>query len=59
MTAVDPELRREMLERELHGINVELEAKRIEHRVLVEQIAALEQDRCDIICLLEPENTLF
>lgn len=59
MTAVDPELRQEMLERELHGIEVELESKRVEQKALVRQIARLELDRTEIENLLNPKNTLF
>ena len=52
MTAVPKQLRQEMLERELHGIDVELRLKRDKHRQLTAEIEQLETDRQDIQALL-------
>lgn len=53
MTAVPNELRREMLERELHGIDVELAIKRQQHQIVTAEIDQLERDRADIQALLD------
>lgn len=53
MTAVSPQDRREMIERELHGIDVELQIKRTHHQVLTEDIERLEKDRAELAALLE------
>lgn len=52
MTAVSKELRKEMLERELHGIDVELRIKRDQHQLLTADIEQLEADRREIQDLL-------
>jgi len=52
MTAIPRELRQEMLGRELHGIDVELQLKRDKHRQLTAEIEQLEADRRDIQALL-------
>lgn len=52
LSAVDEEFRKEMLERELHGIDIELQIRRLEHLRTTKAIEQLEKDRQDIVALL-------
>ena len=53
MAAVSDDDRKLMLQTELRGIDVELNIKRLHHQVLTEQIEVLENDRADLVALLE------
>lgn len=48
----------ELLERELHGIDVELSNLRQQHKVVTDNIFKLEQERCDLICKINSEQQL-
>lgn len=53
MSAVSKQLRREMIEHEIHGIDVELETKIMAHKVLTTEIEQLEEDKEELRRLLE------
>jgi len=48
----------ELLERELHGIEVELSQLRQQHKVVTDRIVELEQERCDLICKINSSQQL-
>lgn len=43
---------KEMLEREIHGIDCELQILRTQHQTVVKQIVELERQRYELVCRL-------
>ena len=50
---MDRKLRREMLEREIHGLDVELGILREQHQKITSDIVQLEQTRYELVCSID------
>lgn len=55
---MDFEIHKDLLEREVRGLDVELTNLRIEHRRVTEQIVELERQRYELVCRIDGQNRL-
>ena len=48
----------ELLERELHGMDTELEALRVQHKTVTDRIVELERERYELVCKINRTDQL-
>ena len=51
-------MHKELLEREVRGLDIELQNLRLEHRKITEQIVELERQRYELVCRIDGQNQL-